>query len=223
MCSRKLHQVIWPQLPHVMSDSWWSHGLVPARLLFSWNYPGKNTGVGSHALLQGIFPAQGLNLGLLHCKHTLSFTIWAAREASCLWRKCTYLFSHIQLFETPWMVASQAPLSMVILQARILEWGCLAFLQGIFPSQRWNPCLPHCRQILYQLCYQGSQSKSDLSFKARIHLYLYLLPLLPKSLLLYVLLVPEFSLHSALHLIMFVFALIHLILYWDLSVGTTKT
>ena len=66
------------------------------------------------------------------------------------------------------MVASQAPLSMVILQARILEWGCLAFLQGIFPSQRWNPCLPHCRQILYQLCYQGSQSKSDLSFKARI-------------------------------------------------------
>ena len=29
--------------------------------------PGKNTGVGSHALLQGIFPTQGLNPGLLHC------------------------------------------------------------------------------------------------------------------------------------------------------------
>ena len=28
--------------------------------------PGKNTGVGCHALLQGIFPTQGLNLGLLH-------------------------------------------------------------------------------------------------------------------------------------------------------------
>ena len=68
MCSRKLHQAIWPQLPHVMSDSWWSHGLVPTRLLCPWNYPGKNTGVGSHALLQGIFPAQGLNLGLLHCR-----------------------------------------------------------------------------------------------------------------------------------------------------------
>ena len=91
--------------------------------------------------------------------------------------------------------------------------GCLAFLQGIFPSQRWNPCLPHCRQILYQLCYQGSQLKSDLSFKARIHLYLYLLPLLPKSLLPYVLLVLEFPLHSALYLIMFLFALVHLILY----------
>ena len=33
--------------------------------------PGKNTGVGSHSLLQGIFLTQGLNLGLLHCRQTL--------------------------------------------------------------------------------------------------------------------------------------------------------
>ena len=32
------------------------------------DFPGKNTGVGSHALLQGIFPTQGLNWGLLHCR-----------------------------------------------------------------------------------------------------------------------------------------------------------
>ena len=31
----------------------------------------KNTGVGSHALLQGIFPTQRLNLGLLHCRQIL--------------------------------------------------------------------------------------------------------------------------------------------------------
>ena len=30
--------------------------------------PGKNTGMGCHALLQGIFPIQGLNPGLLHCR-----------------------------------------------------------------------------------------------------------------------------------------------------------
>ena len=30
--------------------------------------PNKNTGVGCHALLQGIFPAQVLNPGLLHCR-----------------------------------------------------------------------------------------------------------------------------------------------------------
>ena len=33
--------------------------------------PSKNTGVGCHALLQGIFPTQGLNLGLLHCRQIL--------------------------------------------------------------------------------------------------------------------------------------------------------
>ena len=33
--------------------------------------PGKNTGVGCHSLLQGIFPTQGSNLGLLHCMQIL--------------------------------------------------------------------------------------------------------------------------------------------------------
>ena len=33
--------------------------------------PGKNTRVVCHALLQGIFPTQGLNPGLLHCRQTL--------------------------------------------------------------------------------------------------------------------------------------------------------
>ena len=33
--------------------------------------PGKNTGVGSHAFLQGIFLSQGLNPGLLHCRQIL--------------------------------------------------------------------------------------------------------------------------------------------------------
>ena len=32
----------------------------------------------------------------------------------------------------------------------------LSLLQGIFPSQGWNPGLPHFRRILYQLSYQGS-------------------------------------------------------------------
>ena len=44
----------------------------PSRLLSPWNFPGKNTGVGSHPLLQGIFPTQGSNLGLLHYRQTLS-------------------------------------------------------------------------------------------------------------------------------------------------------
>ena len=34
--------------------------------------------------------------------------------------------------------------------------GSLSLLQGIFPTQGWNPGLPHCTQILYQLNHQGS-------------------------------------------------------------------
>ena len=33
-----------------------------------WDFPGKNTEVGCHSLLQGIFPSQGLMQGLLHCR-----------------------------------------------------------------------------------------------------------------------------------------------------------
>ena len=37
----------------------------------SMDSPGKNTGVGCHFLLQGIFPTQGLNLGLPHSRQML--------------------------------------------------------------------------------------------------------------------------------------------------------
>jgi len=51
----------------VVSDS-----LRPHKLLYSlWNSPGHNTGVGSHSFLQGIFPTQRLNPGLLHCRQIL--------------------------------------------------------------------------------------------------------------------------------------------------------
>ena len=47
-----------------------TQGLYPARLLCSWDSPGKNTGVRCHSLLQGI-SLQGLKLGLLHCRQIL--------------------------------------------------------------------------------------------------------------------------------------------------------
>ena len=55
----------------------------PARLLCPWDSPGKNTGVGCHALLQGIFPTQGSNPGLPHCwqiLHQLSYQGCPARK-----------------------------------------------------------------------------------------------------------------------------------------------
>ena len=55
----------------VVSSSLRFHGLQAAKLLCPWNFPGKNTGVGSHSLLQGIFLTQGSNLGLLHGRQIL--------------------------------------------------------------------------------------------------------------------------------------------------------
>ena len=51
-------------------------GCSPTRLLCPWDSPGRNTEVGCHALLQGIFPTQGLNPGLQ------------------LWRQILYQLSH---------------------------------------------------------------------------------------------------------------------------------
>ena len=44
----------------------WPHGLQPTRVLYLWDFPGKNTGVGCHFLLQGIFLTQGSNPRPLH-------------------------------------------------------------------------------------------------------------------------------------------------------------
>ena len=74
----------------VMSDSLRSHRLQPARLLCPWNSPDQNTGVGSCSLLQGIFPTQGSNPGLPHCRWIL------------------YHLSHQRIprsLETPWIRA----------------------------------------------------------------------------------------------------------------------
>ena len=49
----------------VMSNSWLLYGLQPTKLLCLWDSPGKTTGVGCHALLQGIIPTQGSNPSLL--------------------------------------------------------------------------------------------------------------------------------------------------------------
>ena len=55
------------------------HELQPARLLCPWDSPGENTGVGCHALLQEIFPTQGSNPGLPHCRQIL---YWLSHQGS---------------------------------------------------------------------------------------------------------------------------------------------
>ena len=53
----------------VMFNSLQHQGLQPARLLWPWDFPGKNTGVDYYFLLEGIFPAQGSSPHLLCLLH----------------------------------------------------------------------------------------------------------------------------------------------------------
>ena len=55
----------WEMLSHVWLCA------TPRTIYISWNSPGQNTGVGTHSLLQGIFPTQGSNPSLLHCRQIL--------------------------------------------------------------------------------------------------------------------------------------------------------
>ena len=63
----------------IMSDSLRPHVLQSTRFLCPWNSPGKNTRVGSHCLLQGIFPTQGSNPSHLSYRQIL---YWLSHQGS---------------------------------------------------------------------------------------------------------------------------------------------
>ena len=58
----------------------------PPGSLCPWNSPSKNAGVGSHSLLQGIFPTQRPNPGLLHCRQTLYHLSHQGSPYKCYYR-----------------------------------------------------------------------------------------------------------------------------------------
>ena len=68
----------------VMSDCLQSQGMWLTRLLGPWNFPGKNTGVGCHSLLQGIFLMLGWNPHLMHLLHWLANSLPLAPPNTCV-------------------------------------------------------------------------------------------------------------------------------------------
>ena len=142
-----------------MSDILWSRGLYPARLLSPWNSPGKNTGVGCHSLLQGIFQTQESNPGL-HCRQIL---YWLSQQGSptdiakfpSIETVQTWIFpsnirkwvlpsfvvqslSCVWLFETPWTAARQTSPSFTT------SWSLLKLMsiESVMPSKHLNLCRP---------------------------------------------------------------------------------
>ena len=122
-----------------MSNSLRPHGLHPARLLCPWDSLGKNTGVGCHFILQGIFLTQGLNLCFLHCQAD-SLPL-SHQESPCVLFVLQGIFptqeSNLHLLHLLdwWCLTLCDPMDCSlpgfsvhgILQARTLEWVAISF------------------------------------------------------------------------------------------------
>ena len=112
-----------------MSDSVRPHRWQPIRLPHPWDSPGKDTGVGCHFLLQCM----------------------KVKSESEVAQSCPTLSNPMDC---------SLPGSSVdgIFQVKSTEVGCHCLLQRIFPTQGSNLGILHCRQTLYHLKHQGSQS-----------------------------------------------------------------
>ena len=118
-------------------------GLQPARLLCPLDSPGKNTGVGYHFLLQGIFQTQGSNPGFPYYRQILYRLSHEGSPLSHLGspkEKISSLqsLSRVQLFATPWTTACQASLSITN------SWSLLKlmFIELVMPSSHLILCCP---------------------------------------------------------------------------------
>ena len=138
----------------------------------SWDSPGKNIGVGCHALLQGIFPTQGSNPGLPALQADFLPSEPAGKPKDTGEGSLSLLqwnlpdpgiepgFPALQVDSLPFEPPGKLMNTGV---------GSLFLLQEVFPAQESNWGLLHCRQILYQLSYQGIPASNRL-FEMKDHL-----------------------------------------------------
>ena len=133
-------------------------GMQPARLIYPWDSLVRNTRVDCHALLQGIFPAQGSNLHLMStCIGR--WVLYHLRLLGSLWKWKS--LSCVRLFATLWAVACQVPLSMGF--SRQGYWSDWPFPSpGHLPDPGIEPGLPYCRQTLYHLSHQGIHASKEM-------------------------------------------------------------
>ena len=115
----------------------------PHGLYRPWNSPGQNTGVGSHSLLQGIFPTQGSNPGLPHCRQilyqlshkgsprTLEWAPYPFSRGSSWTRNQTGVSCIAGGFFTNWAIRGQGPIKCFWL------WNVLLLL-SLYALIRFN-------------------------------------------------------------------------------------
>ena len=140
-------------------------------------FSSKNTGVNCHALLQGISPTWGLNPCLLHLLHWQADSLPVAPPGKPLnWKFSSLLLFHLLVFVQKIRMRLKNNIVLSVCSDSLwshgvsTSWnspgqntgvGSLSLLQRIFPTQGLNQGLLHCRQIVYQLSYEGSPYDSN--------------------------------------------------------------
>ena len=102
----------------------WPYGLYSSSLFCSWNFPGNNTGVSCHFLLQGIFLTQRSNLHLLHLWHWQGDSLPLHHQGSLAAAKS---LQSCPTLCNPTDVSPPGSPAPGILQARTLEWVAISF------------------------------------------------------------------------------------------------
>ena len=125
------------------------------RLPCPWDSPGKNTGVGYHAPLQGIFLTQGLNLHLLHCRKILY--CWATGEAAVI-LITPAMGKHLRTWSTEW---DQCQSNLPTVTELLESW--------VYGGTRLLPNIPCLGPVLCQL-YPLHGKISDLSLWVSHHM-----------------------------------------------------
>ena len=152
-------------------------------LLCPWDSPGKNTGVGCHAVLQGIFPTQGLNLSVLHRQtsatwetlksmhqHTHKKWVTMGSGKYVNWHYCgnhckihTYIkaLNHVypkftQLFLSAKLVTPWTAAHPASLSFTV-SWSLLSLtsIESVMPSNHLFPCCPSSLPLKLIRCYMS--------------------------------------------------------------------
>ena len=111
-----------------------------------WDFPGNSTGVDCHFLLQGIFPTQGSNLGLLHCRQTLyHLSHQGSRGSPCVIHPYSSLCSPF----IPLMIPAPRPSfpSDCTPHTILQDHDCLGHIYGTAPIAK-----PGSKQGLVNMC-----------------------------------------------------------------------
>ena len=114
------------------------HGLQPTRLLPPGDSSGKNTGVGCHALLQNIFPTQGLNLCVLRLLNLQAgslplappvyllsplFSPYSLVSLGICERRCNSEYCFVLPIPLIYLKPSYTYLHMIVIKESLCSWG----------------------------------------------------------------------------------------------------